>query len=188
MIYSNFLSDFITKNIDVIDANDFSYLYYELYKDVISYRIPDGVVGEFTAMLIDSGIDFFNYINYVPEYCFCNTEFTAHVLPDHFDRIANSAFLGSDLEEITCSKHLEKIEAYAFQRCPFLHRVVLYPINSIFTIEPYAFAGCIRLNEITFMGTKEQWEDSAFLQHDWSSRSAIQRIVCIDGIINIGED
>ena len=60
--------------------------------------------------------------------------------------------------------------------------------DSVKSIRDDAFKGCINLKEIQFKGTKQQAMQIGIgnrSRKKWRTNSAIEKIVCTDGIINL---
>lgn len=78
------------------------------------------------------------------------------------------------------------ITAQCFNNCTSLSKVILPSV--ITSIEERAFMNCTSLKEITFLGTMAQWNSISKYTGAggaWNVGSAIEKIICSDGIINI---
>ena len=75
---------------------------------------------------------------------------------------------------------VESIGESAFAECHSLMSATIP--QSVKTIGSWAFSSCFELNEITYLGTKEQWSQVTLLE-DWDENSRIQVINCTDGKI-----
>ncbi len=75
-----------------------------------------------------------------------------------------------------------EIGRYAFRNCSSLNSVTLSA--SLTSIGEYAFYGCESLQEIQFQGTEYQWRDMRCGWY-WYENSAIARIVCSDGTVEL---
>lgn len=106
----------IEDNLDLINGNDFNKLY---QKVSIGYRV------ELSYVLLNSGIDFLNYMNYVPAY----------------------AFFISTIKKINIPENIKSIEAYAFYGCARLTSIAIP--NSVTNIDNSAFRGCKGLTSVT---------------------------------------
>lgn len=84
--------------------------------------------------------------------------------------------------EIEMPSQVTDIGAGTFSGCTFLEDVILP--NTITNIRTWAFKGCIMLGELTYKGTKAQW-NNVILGEMWNDESSIQVIHCTDGDINL---
>ena len=102
-------------------------------------------------------------------------------LPNYIKTIESSAFGWCEsLTTICIPDGVESIGESAFAEC---HRLMSATIpQSVKTIGSWAFSSCFELNEITYLGTKEQWSQVTLLE-DWDENSRIQVINCTDGKI-----
>ena len=102
-------------------------------------------------------------------------------LPNYIKTIELSAFEWCEsLTTICIPDGVESIGESAFAEC---HRLMSATIpQSVKTIGSWAFSSCFELNEITYLGTKEQWSQVTLLE-DWDENSRIQVINCTDGKI-----
>lgn len=57
------------------------------------------------------------------------------------------------------------------------------PVN-VWYIAPQAFYNCLNLKEIHYEGTISQWKQMT-LANGWNNNSAIERIICSDGVIQL---
>ena len=177
------LEDFISLHIKDIDNNDFANCYRDLWWNISASDMSPQDAGVFTKAMQEADINILDYLNYIPECCYYETDFTGHYLPDHIERIASLAFAKSDIEEINCGKGLTRIESMAFKKCAGLDTVIIYP-HPMLTIEGKAFDGCYDLIEIEFRGTKVEWYKTQ--KYDtWANNSGLKYVNCTDGKIQI---
>lgn len=97
--------------------------------------------------------------------CYPNAaEKTSYTVPANTKTVARSAFTNcKNLQELTLSKGVEKIEAYGFYNCMRLQKVML-PEN-LQTIGDSAFAYCFGLKDVYFEGdVPENWGSDVFVE------------------------
>ena len=99
--------------------------------------------------------------------------------PSSLHTIGHSAFLEcSSLEEIELPSYLKIIGACAFQDCRAITKInIPFSVN---TIGDGAFQGCINLTEITYEGTKADWQkiNLGSIIARWTLATAVE---CSDG-------
>lgn len=66
--------------------------------------------GLLTQLLIESGIDIFNYLDYVPVFCFFNTSIKEFEVPINIKHIKYKAFAESMLERIIFPENCELLD------------------------------------------------------------------------------
>lgn len=165
----------IEDNLDLINENRFE----ELYENV-----PENYRGELSDILLDSGIDFLSYMNYVPAYAFfistikkinipqniksieayafygC-TGLTSITIPDSVINIDNSAFRGcTGLTSVTIGNSVTKIGYEAFRYCTGLTSIIIP--NSVKNIRSGAFYGCTGLTSVTIPSSVKDIDWQAF--------------------------
>lgn len=95
-------------------------------------------------------------------------------------------------DTINISVRNNKIDAYAFLNCLSLSAVTIG--SSVTVIDTCAFSGCTNLKEVSYSGTKEQFDNLLFpfqyYRHTessykcgWTEWSSIERINCTDGTL-----
>lgn len=92
----------------------------------------------------------------------------------------------SGLTSIEIPNSVINIGDYAFNSCHGLINVVIPDI--VTSIGEHAFAWCNNLKEINFKGTKKQAMKLGIgskSRKTWRHGSAIERIICIDGVIRL---
>ena len=100
----------------------------------------------------------------------------------NFNQIAYMFIKCNAMYEIEMPSQVTVIGAGTFSGCTFLEDVVLP--DTITNINTWAFRGCIMLGELTYKGTKAQW-NNVTLGQLWNDESSISVIHCTDGDINI---
>ena len=86
------------------------------------------------------------------------------------------------LENIIIPNRVTSIGDTAFLNCSSLTTIIIP--NRVTSIGSYAFYKCSKLNTIHYEGTKQEWE-TIHKGKDWADNSGIEKIVCIDGEINL---
>ena len=146
--------DFISKTSQLINENKWDELYNALYMEY--YPI---IICKFTNIILDSGINPLNYLNYIPRY-----------------------YLGGDqkLDHFIVPEGIVKIKESAFDTCRNLKKLILP--NSLTTIESSAFYYCNNLEEILYNGTVKEWQSKIRLSPtDSFFDCGTDTIICIDG-------
>lgn len=189
------IKNFIEKNADLIDSNQFEKLYNSLDS---TYR------GDLSDVFITARIDFLSYMKKIPEACFYKSKaLTKLTIPENIRHIGKSAFMDSSLTSITIPNSVASMDEgvfsdcsnltnitipnsvisigdYAFEDCSSLTNITIP--NSVTNIGEGAFQGCSELKTILFNGTIKKWKSIA----NESSQSQDLRdckVQCIDGEI-----
>lgn len=103
-------------------------------------------------------------------------------LPDTITSIEEYAFSGcSSLKEITVGDNVVRIKDYAFYGCTSLASISIG--KSVVRIDYCAFDSCELLTNITFRGTKPQWE-SIYKDEYWDYNTGKYTVYCTDGSIS----
>lgn len=176
------LKKFIQNNKILINQNT-KESWEEIY-DKIGYTI----MGDFTKILLDSGInDPASIMGYIPRYYFSGTDIKNYIVPSNVTHISNDAFSGcSSLRSVVISNSVTTIGDWAFNNCSSLTSVIIP--NSVTSIGGFTFRDCRSLKEIIFKGTKEQAINCGIGNKwvkTWRKSSAIEKIVCSDGVIEL---
>ena len=80
----------------------------------------------------------------------------SYVIPESVTSIGENAFYDCEsLTSITISDNVTNIGDAAFFRCPFLESVIVS--DNVTYIGRFAFCLCIRLTNVYYAGTKEEW-------------------------------
>lgn len=103
-------------------------------------------IGNFTELLISSGIDIYSYLTYIPREAFCRTNITEIDLPPSIESIKYNAFAEcKNLKEIVM-RGVHIIGEYAFYNCVSLKDVKFSPLLK--EIKTGVFLGCESLETI----------------------------------------
>ena len=103
------------------------------------------------------------------------------IIPESVTSISQGAFYDcSSLTNIVISKNVTNIGAVAFKNCSSLKSIVIP--ESVTSIGSCAFEDCSGLTNVTFEGTKAQW-DAISKVEDWDNNTGNYIISCVDGII-----
>ena len=199
------LKNFINENIDLINANT-KESWEEIYKRLKS---NNDLKGKFTEMILDAGInDPASIMGYIPTCYFVNSSIQNYNIPSNVISIGDYAFEKCDsltsimigdsvtriddhafftcfnLMNVTIKGNVQSIGAFAFAGCAHLTDVFIS--GNVTSVEDYAFYYCENLREIQFDGTKEQAIKCGIGDSNREvlrEKSAIQKIICIDGEI-----
>lgn len=110
------------------------------------------------------------------------TKITNLTIPSKVDTIPLWTVYGcTNLESVVISDGVERIAKYAFEGCPNLTTVVIG--KGIHFIGNYAFLSCDNLTDITYRGTKAEWE-KIMLGPGWSGAN-VKVVHCVDGDIEV---
>ena len=190
-----------------INENQFKDFYEELYRTLIPtepnlrFNTKRGEIGKLTETLYEAGCDPLANMTYVPRCFLFGSSVDNFTIPSHVSEIKRYAFAYSDLRSIIIPGKVWSVGESAFLGCNKLTRVevedgveilrhdcfahtgrlkeVILP-TSIKQIHYYSFAGSI-VQEITYLGTKEQWLKITF---DTENANLAQTdIKCTDGIL-----
>lgn len=93
--------------------------------------------------------------------------------PEEYNRkpyeIYNCAFLWNNtIETISIPNFVTSIEKFTFSNCSSLKKIEIP--TSITVIDSFAISDCKQLNDITFKGTKEQW-DTISKRYNWDNET-----------------
>lgn len=100
----------------------------------------------------------------------------------NFNQVGYMFIKCNAMYEIEMPSQVTDIGAGTFSGCTFLEDVVLP--DTITNIRTWAFKGCIMLGELTYKGTKAQWNNITLGQL-WNDESSISVIHCTDGDISV---
>lgn len=177
---------------------------YEDFNDAV-YADEYDLTGELTNIIL--GMRPIEYMSYIPAGMFCKClKITSINIPNHITSIEELSFAGCEnlkgvtipdsvslisrqafvdcnsLKSIVIGNGVTHIDDQVFWDCSNLTRVVISESVSIIGTE--VFRGCRSLTNITYLGTKQQW-DSIQFGRLWNHLSYIDTIECTDGIIEI---
>lgn len=74
------------------------------------------------------------------------------------------------------------IRSYAFYKFENLNSVILS--KNLTSIGMYAFAECLKLSRIKYLGTKAEW-NLIYKGDSWNRNTLVNNIECSDGIVSI---
>ena len=106
-----FIREFLNKPeiTTLLDNNKFDELYYS-FRSSTSY-----LATLLTRVLLFSGIDFLDYMTYVPEYCFKGIKIKSITLPSSIKEIMWDAFVDTDLETLKYAGTMKEWEEVKIQ-------------------------------------------------------------------------
>lgn len=152
------IKEFIEKNIDLIEREDFEKLY-----EIINNGSGTGGMHravftcKFTETLLEAGIDPTKYMKEIPQDYLKGASIQSYVIPSNITSIGDEAFYGcSELMSVTIPNSVTLIGDSAFSDCSSLTSITLP--DSITHIGGYAFDGCRGLtgiiipDKVTFIG------------------------------------
>lgn len=127
---------FLDENISLLERDDFEELDTSLHKMGELHRYQD--VWKF--IYHDLGINYLNYMNYVPDSAFDGDwGLGSFALPVHIRAVGKFAFGSCDLNPFVFNEELETIKERAFQDNPL--KIINLP-KSVEIVENEAFYGC----------------------------------------------
>lgn len=157
----NGLAEFIKAHVDEINNNEFTKVYEDLSKQLISNHESIQYVGKFTDILIDAGISPLMYMKTIPRYYMTDSSQTHVEIPDNITKIDQFGFLyAKNLTEIEIPDNVTDIDQSAFQSCANLSRVTIP--DSIEIIKPHTFAYCENLTDIVIPNSLKDIDVYAF--------------------------
>lgn len=149
MVPETYIAEFIKNNIEYLQRKDLEGMYEKLEHYDRKYL---------TQVLIDSGIDPLKYVVKVPKSYASTLPITTIKFSKKNKAIGAKAFSNCDeLETLIIPEGIELIGVMSFFACSNLN-VVRLP-KSLKTLSRRAFDGCTQIDEITFAGTIEEFED-----------------------------
>ena len=191
------LKKFIEDNIELIENNDWEKVYDKIF--------PTG----FTDTLLECDINPLELgLNYIPDRFLNNSKIKNFVIPNNIRKIGEWAFHWCiNLTSITIPDSVTSIGDYAFYDCSNLTSIIIPDSvtsigewafsgcssltsieisNNVTSIGGYAFRDCHSLTEIKYIGTKEEALTKLEVKNkEWRKGSAIQKIICTDGEIEL---
>ena len=178
------LKNFINNNLDLINQNT-KESWEKIYR---RFLLGDlfGLSGEFTKIILDSGINDPTIImGYVPDNYLYQSTIRDYKIPDSVISIGEEVFQNcGNLTSVVIPDSITSISKSTFSDCSSLVSVVIP--SSVTSIDEYAFLNCSNLKEVNFKGTRKQAINLGIgikSKKRWRKNSAIQKIICADGII-----
>lgn len=113
---------------------------------------------------------------------FSFTGITSITIPGTVERISNASFSNSDITSAIISNGVKIIENNAFSGCSELINIEIP--NTITSIGYNIFSYTTKLTNITYKGTKAQW-NAITKDNDWNKSSSVATITCTDGTITL---
>lgn len=174
---NSYAQKFIEKHIKLIDKDDFKTLYEE------SLQWEDFYEGNFTPILtktlLEANINPLEYLDYIPSYYMYEEDITEFEIPEHIERIGDSAFEYCDkLTKITIPYNVSEVGNFVFSSC---YNIVKLKIDN-----PFLKCGVGAFEKfysiIEFGGTYEEWEH-------FKERNALidyietNRLICVDKVV-----
>lgn len=142
------VKQFIEGNIDLIEDNEFLYL----YKQIKSYTFTRS----FTETLLAADINPLDHMTEVPKRYLYESKIQTIHIPTGITTVGEYAFAGcTELTQVSLPEGVTLIDEGAFMNCTNLERVRLPA--SLKYIEAGVFQGCTALKDVTFLGTSDQW-------------------------------
>lgn len=156
-----FLTDPYIQNL--IQNNQWDKIYSE---EVYNYNMYEKDIGEFTYIMISSGVDPLNYLERIPDY------YLSTNMP---------------MKEFTIPEGIEIIGLGAFVENKIIQKINLP--KSLKFIDRHAFYGCSNLSRINYNGILQDWEKVKEEDEQTFYGIKAKSLYCIDGYypINNGE-
>ena len=137
------LRDFLVKQSDLIDNNNFEELYLKAF-----FNEPRIEEHELTWVLIRSDIDFLSHMTEISHHCFAGLDIKSIVIPPSIREISYNAFTDcKSLINVEISDGVEDIWHDAFSSCTALKRIILP--DSVKNIRDGIFSDCISLESVS---------------------------------------
>ena len=130
-----------------------------------------GISGELTQLLLKSGIDPLNSLDYIPGFYMYGSTITNFNIPNHIKEIREDAFSNSNINKIFIPNSVNHIETGAFMECKNLNNIQL-PKNISF-LSSIVFAGS-GLKEIVIPGNIKEIKHRAFIECNLLKRVIIE--------------
>ncbi len=167
---------YIEHYINLIEEEDFDLLYSLCEGESIARR-------DITDILLASGINPLNYMNYVP-HSFARgsrRSMDGFIIPEGIKEIEGYAFSGTDIKSIIVPEGVTTIRRGAFSNCPELHTIWLP--KSLGAIYEMVFNGSNNVT-IYYNGTCDMWHQ-VHLKNKWKGLNDDHtiNIACSDHII-----
>ena len=151
---------------------------------ITEYKIPDNCTYIGMSAFEDTSITEINIpstITGIDYLAFGGTKLKKVKLPSSVKTLENAVFHScKDLEEVDLG-NLVYLGDECFVDCIHLTKVIIP--NTIFRLELTCFYGCIRLKEINYKGTKEEFEE--LVSDELDNWKLGYKIICTDGVIEL---
>ena len=144
-MYNKIALDFIEKNKDKLNNNNFDFFYLNPSSGVYP--------AEFTKIFIDANINFLDYLSYIHEGSFAQLHIYDIHIPNNITKIEDYAFYQCDINEIIILKSVKSIDKKAFSDCPNLTKVWLPKVKHL---GADAFQSD-NLKDIYYEGSEKDW-------------------------------
>lgn len=154
-----------------------------------SISLPSGVTSigafAFSGCTQLASIDIPSSVETIESEAFLNcTSLESIVIPKKVTEIGTSTFDGcSCLASVTIQSGVTSIGVNAFVGCTALTNLALP--SSVKSIKSYAFFGCSNLYNISYSSLKTWWNASVNKDANWNSGSAITKVICTDGEVEL---
>lgn len=176
------LKQFIQDNKILINQNT-KESWEEIYKKLDAFMLR----GEFTEIMLSIDIDPAKILGYIPNYYLYGSDIVNYKIPNSVASIGHSAFSYCDnLTSVVIGNSVTSIGVWAFSSCSNLTSIEIP--DSVTSIGYQVFRHCTILKEINFKGTKLeaiQLGIGSSFRKKWRENSAIEKIICTDGVIEL---
>ena len=147
------INKLVQENAELIENNKFTLLYDNNH---YSNRRPI-----LTALLLLSGINFIDYMQSIPDFCFSGLPITSIEIPES----------------------IESIGYMAFSDCKYLNKLVIP--KSVTHINRDILQGNTKLKQIDYKGSMDSWVSEIFKNSYWKDDSRVESVKCYDGEITV---
>lgn len=131
----------VKQNQELIDENRFEELYWK-----VSHLPTTNIISNLTKLLLDSGINFLNYMPYIPQECFKSLKIISLKIPKSIKQIKNNSFALSSIQDIEIPSSVDYIGRAAFYGCKELKNISIP--GSVINIMDSVFEDCINLEKV----------------------------------------
>lgn len=151
------VKDFINQNADRIDLNKWD----EIYEITEIGLVDNYLIGQFTEVIREAGIDPLEYLKKVPYGYLASTYTSEIIIPNHIEYISSCAFLDTDITEIHIPGNVKKIYNKAFYECDNLRKVIID--EGLTYLASYVFKSCSELKELNLPSTLREIGEGCFM-------------------------